>query len=125
MDSNVRSSLVWAGLMIASAAGLTALETVGVLPDGGERGFGVVMGLVLGWTGNQMPKWGAGQHCSSDAEAFRMRRFAGIVLMLGGLAHALVWAFAPLGSAAYWSIVPVAVALAIIFAMVIGTRRIV
>lgn len=125
MNRSISSSLIWAGLMVASAAALTTLEKFGILPDGGERGVGVVMGLVLAWTGNQMPKLGAGNQCTSDGEAFRMRRFAGIVLMLGGLAHSAAWLLAPLDKAAYVSIAPVAVSLAIVFLMVVAKRRLV
>lgn len=125
MNNEIVSSLFWAALMIGSALALTALEGAGILPDGGERGTGVVIGLVLAWTGNMMPKWGAGKKCASDGEAFRMKRFAGIVMMLGGLGYAVAFVLAPLEQAAYWAMLPVVIALLIIFLMVLTKRRIV
>lgn len=125
MNNQILSSLVWAGLMVGSALGLTALEAAGVFPDAGERGFGVVMGLILAWTGNMMPKWGADKKCTSDGEAFRMKRFAGITMMLGGLGYALAYLLAPLDAAPYWAMAPVFVALSLIFIMVLIKRRIV
>ncbi|GGY37401.1 hypothetical protein [Parvularcula lutaonensis] len=125
MNNQVVSSLVWAGLMVGSAAALTALEGAGILPDGGERGFGVVMGLVLAWTGNMMPKWGADKKCASDGEAFRMKRFAGITMMLGGIGYAVAFFVAPLEKAPYWAMLPVVIALLVIFLMVLTKRRIV
>lgn len=125
MNKNISSSLIWAGLMIAGAAGLTFAEGAGILADGGERGAGLVMGLVLAWTGNQMPKWNAGKNCATDGEAFRMRRMAGIFMMLGGLGHAVAWLVAPLEIASFVSMVPVVVALLLVLIMVIVRRRVV
>lgn len=125
MNNQIVSSLIWAGLMVGSALALTALEGAGILPDGGERGTGVVIGLVLAWTGNLMPKWGAGNKCASDGEAFRMKRFAGITMMMGGLGYALAYFVAPLDDAASWAMLPVIVALTVIFIMVLIKRRLV
>ena len=125
MNPQINSSLIWAALMIGSALLLTMLEGQGIIPDGGERGTGVVIGLVLAWTGNLMPKWGAAKSCAKDGEAFRMRRFAGIVLMLGGIGYALAFVFAPLEQAAYWAMLPVVLALLMILLMVITKRRVV
>ena len=123
MNKQVMTSLFWAGAMIASAGLLVFLENLGIVSQGGERGYGVVIGLVLAWTGDQLPKVGAGNNCASDGEAFRMRRFAGAAFMVAGLLHALIWVIAPLDSAAWWSIPPVAIAMVLTLAMLIAKRR--
>ncbi len=125
MNRQIKSSLIWAALMVGSAQLLTILEGQGIIPDGGERGTGVVIGLVLAWTGNLMPKWGTAKSCATDGEAFRMRRFSGIVLMLGGIGYALAFLFAPLEQAAYWAMLPVILALLMILLMVIAKKRVV
>ena len=65
-----------------------------------ERIIGVMIGILLAWCGNAVPKTGpaACAECGA-ARGQNMRRFAGWMLTLAGLLHALVWLFAPLEEA--------------------------
>lgn len=120
MNRNIAASLVWAALMIAGALAVAYGQDAGWTDAGDQRGAGVVIGLVLAWTGNMVPKWGAGQECRGDA--FRMRRFAGLSLILGGLLHAAAWIIAPIVTAAWWSMAPVSVAMFVILGLVVSKR---
>ena len=94
-------ALILAGLLLALAAGLRLAEINGVIDaDTARRGVQVAVGLVLAGFANRMPKqirrW---RGPAADAREQRALRVGGWSLTLAGLAHAGLWAFAPLAVA--------------------------
>ena len=115
-------AIVLALAFLAVAAGLKYAESVGlVAPDMAQRAVQVMIGLTLAGFANVMPKRLGSQRLSLEAEA-RMqaaRRVGGWSLTLAGLAHTLVWIFAPLNIApvASMSVVGTGLAITIGFAV--------
>ncbi|MBX3562294.1 MAG: SdpI family protein [Sphingomonas sp.] len=105
---------------LAGAALLIALPLLGaadVLDAGlGQRLSGVAIGLILAAYGNIAPK----QLVRYDPESPRPARkqafirFSGRVFVIAGLAHALVWALAPIDRATLLSMIPVAAGLILV-----------
>lgn len=94
-------ALILAGLLLALAAGLRMAEGNGVIDaDTARRGVQVGIGLILAGFANRMPKqirrW---RGTAADAREQRALRVGGWSLTLAGLAHAGLWAFAPLAVA--------------------------
>ena len=94
-------ALILAGLLLAVAAGLRLAEGNGVIDaDTARRGVQVAIGLILAGFANRMPKqirrW---RGATADAREQRALRVGGWSLTLAGLAHAGLWAFAPLAVA--------------------------
>lgn len=121
MNRTVVPALIWAALMIGGALAVAYAQQMGWVSGAEERGAGVVIGLILAWAGNMMPKWGSGKACAG--EPFRTRRTVGMMLMAGGILHAAIWALAPLEAAAWLSMVPVAVAMLLAVGVVMRMRR--
>ena len=95
--TQLRSSLIFAALMLISAGGLAYADRLGLASNGDERIVGVMIGVLLAWTGNIMPKWGPSDCGACDATRGQsMRRFAGWMFTLAGLAHAAIWVVAPI-----------------------------
>ncbi|WP_339932705.1 hypothetical protein [uncultured Brevundimonas sp.] len=105
-------ALILAGLLLALAAGLRLAEGNGMI-DGetARRGVQVAIGLILAAFANRMPKqirrWRGEQ---ADIREQRALRVGGWSLTLAGLAHAGLWAFAPLTVADTMAMVVVAAA---------------
>ena len=97
-----RSALVAAGILVVSV-GVAAVQRSGHLtdPNLSERAFQVILGLLVVWQANGVPKHlpplGAG--ACTPAEGQSIRRFVGMSLFLGGLGYAGVWLLAPMGVA--------------------------
>ena len=94
-------ALILAGLLLALAAGLRMAEANGVIDtDTARRGVQVAIGLILAGFANRMPKqirrW---RGPAADAREQQALRVGGWSLTLAGLAHAGLWAFAPLAVA--------------------------
>lgn len=92
--NQIITALIFAGLMLASSWGINHAQDLGWIGGEPERAMGVVSGLVLIYFGNFLPKQAATE-CGSCSNAFRMRRFAGQMLMLGGAVSAIIWIIAP------------------------------
>lgn len=109
-------------VFLATAAGLKYAESVDlVAPDMAQRAVQVMIGLTLAGFANMMPKRLGSQRLSLEAEA-RMqaaRRVGGWFLTLAGLAHAVIWALAPVSvaPAASMSVVGTGLAITIGFAV--------
>ncbi len=90
-------ALIFALLILLAAWSMRWAEAQGLITDGAERAAGVVLGLILIWMGNLMPKQVPDQ-CPNcvDGRAFAMRRFAGWMFIVCGVALGLMWIFAPL-----------------------------
>ncbi|MFT4911646.1 MAG: hypothetical protein ACI9YM_000216 [Brevundimonas sp.] len=94
-------ALILAGLLLAVAGGLRLVESQGLIDaDTARRGVQVAIGLVLAAFANRMPKQvGRWRGVLADARERRALRVGGWSLTLAGLAHAGLWAFAPLAVA--------------------------
>lgn len=123
MNRQITTSLVFAALILGVALGSRVLNDSGVMTIDPARINGVVIGMVLIWMGNMMPKRNPEKTCGNDpAAAFRMKRFAGMLMMLGGIGHAAIWLTLPVGQAEWASMVPVAATAAIVLATAFRTR---
>jgi hypothetical protein len=103
-------------LILGTAAGLNyaqSLELIG--PDAARRTMQVMIGLVLAAYANLMPKdvgrWRASAVAVARAQS--MLRVGGWSMTLAGLAHAGLWAFAPLAVADIAAMAVVAAAMLI------------
>lgn len=96
------------GLRFASAEGM-------VTDDLARRAVQVLIGLTLAAYGNVMPKQLGGSRRSAEAEtrAQAALRVGGWSMTLAGLAHAGLWAFAPLAFANTAAMVVVMAAVAV------------
>ncbi len=109
------SALFFAGLILATALFISFGEQRGFVGDGAERQAGALMGIILMWFGNLLPKQAPSGCATCGAEgATRMHLFAGQMLVAAGLIHALIWVFAPYEHANFWAAASVATALAIV-----------
>lgn len=105
-------ALILAALLLALAAGLRLAEGNGLIDgDTARRGVQVAIGLILAAFANRMPKqirrWRGDQ---ADIREQRALRVGGWSLTLAGLAHAGLWAFAPLAVADTMAMMVVAAA---------------
>lgn len=105
-------ALILAGFLLALAAGLRLAEGNGLIDgDTARRGVQVAIGLILAAFANRMPKqirrWRGDQ---ADIREQRALRVGGWSLTLAGLAHAGLWAFAPLAVADTMAMMVVAAA---------------
>ena len=119
----ILEALFFAALIIGAAFFVKHGQSQGWLEDSAERQAGVIMGIILMWFGNNLPKTpkkNCGQ-CSSS-QSFSMRRFAGALLMLAGALHSLAWVFAPIDLANYLAMIAVASALLIIILRSLFTK---
>lgn len=90
-------TLIFAGVFLGAAATIRLLSPEHLSRDLGQRLLGVMMGLVVAFYANAVPKalsplWR--MHCDPAAEQ-AMRRFVGWTLTLGGAAYAVTWLIAP------------------------------
>lgn len=89
--TSIKSSLIWAGGIIALALASSFAQSQGYIDD--EASSRIVLGatgLMIAWLGNQMPKTFV-----PSADARSVNRVAGWSLAISGLIYALLWAFAP------------------------------
>lgn len=102
-----------AAVFLAVAAGLRFAAAEAMITDDlAQRAVQVIIGLGLAAYANVMPKQLGGPRNSAEAEtrAQAALRVAGWSMTLAGLAHAGLWAFAPLPFASTASMVLVAAA---------------
>ena len=114
---SIRPALVIAGAQLVGALLLVLARKQGLISfDTTVRGAMVLIGLSIAATGNRIPKMpdGLPPHTLSLA-ALRQSvlRIAGWAMMLGGLAFAGFWAFAPRDVAAVGSIIALGGSLAV------------
>lgn len=116
--AELRFSVAAAAVMIALSLGVFAARAAGLIDearsDVGLRLAGVVSGLVIAAFGNVIPKKLVRFDPADPARKLALQRFTGWVIVLAGLANALVWAIAPMDRAALWSMVPLVAALALV-----------
>lgn len=83
-------------LIIVAALGLDIAKDAGVVTDADERITGVIIGILLAWTGNAMPKRRAECDGCDPSAGLALRRFAGWLFVMAGAAHAVIWLVAPI-----------------------------
>lgn len=124
---DVKASLGIAGGVLAVSAVLAGLEGMGVIEGNiAERAIGIVLGLVVILYGNEIPKILAPMDRGADpARRQALQRFAGWVMVLGGVGYLLAFALMPIEYAAYAAIACGVVAIGIVFARCLMVRTIV
>jgi hypothetical protein len=88
------------------------------------RGIEVLMGLMIAFYGNAIPKTLL-RFREGKAEGGRtqsLRRTIGWLLTVGGLGFAAVWASAPLSKAAGWSMAVIGTAIGLIVVSIVRTH---
>ncbi|MDZ4364738.1 ammonium transporter [Brevundimonas sp.] len=88
--TSIKSSLIWAGGIIALALASSFAQSQGYIDD--DASARIVLGatgLMIAWFGNQMPKTFV-----PSAGARSVNRVAGWSLAISGLIYAVLWVFA-------------------------------
>ena len=120
---SVRAYLVIGGVQVIGCLLLVLAKRQGLIDgEGVMRGALVLIGLGLAASGNMIPKMMDGQQPHTLALAAlrqKIMRIAGWALMLGGLAFAGLWAFAPTDVAQVWAMVALGVSLAVMIGFVV------
>lgn len=114
----LRFSVAGAAVMIAMSLGVFAARAVGLIDaansDLALRLAGVASGLIVAGFGNVIPKRLVRFDPADPARKLALQRFTGRVIVLAGLANALIWAIAPMDRAALWSMAPLLGALGLV-----------
>ncbi|MEL7313215.1 MAG: hypothetical protein AAFN07_16985 [Pseudomonadota bacterium] len=113
--NSVRSALLVAGLILLGAW---------IVKQGGwiDPGFaaegryqGLIMGLIVAWSGNALPKRLAEERRACTTRAgYKKRHRIGLAFVLGGLGYSLAWLAAPIDVAAPLAITWMLLALAVV-----------
>ena len=109
MKKEVVSSLVWAAGLIALALAASLARQQGHIDgDGVTRLVMGVIGLMLVWFGNRMPKVFVPGPLTQ-----RVNRVGGWSMVISGLIYAGFWAFAPIDAAVWGGCAAVAAGIAV------------
>ena len=123
----LRFSVAAAGMMIALSLAMFAARAARLLDAGnadlGLRLAGVFSGVVIAAFGNVVPKKLVRFDPADPARKLALQRFVGRVIVLAGLANALIWGLAPIERAALWSMAALLAALALILIRCAGGRK--
>jgi len=115
---NLRFSIAGAAVMVALSLTVLVARATGLIDaangDVGLRLAGVASGLIIVAFGNVIPKKLVRFDPADPARKLALQRFSGWVIVLAGLANALIWASAPMDRAALWSMAPLVGAMALI-----------
>ena len=122
-----QKQLAWgiagAAVLILLPLGAIAARNWGLVEDSGHdppgRLYGIAAGLIIAAYGNIAPRKLVRYDPGSPRPARRQAaiRFSGWAFVLGGLANALIWALvSPIDRAATLSMIPLALALVLVFA---------
>jgi hypothetical protein len=125
-SSDLRASLIFAGLMlaIALAARLAPWFGLTVAPDFKQRALMVIVAAFIVSIGNDIPKRLTSLTCR-DADAGRIQsfqRFAGWTWVLAGLAVCLGWFVLPRPAASALTLIVLPLAMALTVGGVFGVR---
>lgn len=92
MNNTLRSELAWGvGILVLAIGASAAREAGHVDGDTVTRIVMAAIGLMLAWFGNRIPK-----RIVPAVWAQRASRVSGWTMVLSGLVHAGLWAFAPI-----------------------------
>ncbi len=123
----LRFSIAVAAAMVGMTLGVLVARRAGLIDASDStvwlRLAGVASGLIIAAYGNVIPKKLVRFDPADPARKLALQRFSGRVIVLAGLANALVWAIAPMDRAALWSMVPLAAAIALILFRCTRRRR--
>lgn len=98
MNKDIKAGLAWAAAILAVAfAAILARQAGYIDADAARRSATVMIGLMVAWMGNRMPKAFVPSAC---ARQFRL--VGGWSMLLSGLVYAGLWAFAPTQVAFTW-----------------------
>lgn len=113
MTKSIKSGLILGAVQIGAALASVAAASLGWISfDMSLRLTMAVIGLVLVYQANLVPKSAAGRSANYQA----VKRVTGWALVLGGLGYAAAWMFAPIEAAALVSMAAVIAAIIYIFA---------
>jgi hypothetical protein len=121
----ILSGILFGLLFVVVALGLkwAAVHHI-VSSDSPVRGIEVLMGLMIAFYGNAIPKtlqrFREGKGESGRLQS--LRRTIGWLLTVGGLGFAAVWASAPLSEAAGWSMAVIGTAIGLIILSIVWTH---
>lgn len=119
MNPSVKSSLVLAGASIITALAAAGARNIGLIEeDTATRISMTVIGLVIAWYGNVMPKTAPVR----SPRAIANQRLAGYALAVAGLINAAIWIWAPMDYAAELSTVPILIAMAVVLVRIFVLR---
>jgi len=112
------AALAWGGDILALSLSADLARRLGYVDgDVSRRVVTSVIGLMVAWTGNRMPKAFVPSAC-----ARQFRRVGGWSMMLSGLVYAGLWAFAPIQVAFTWGCAAVIAGMAVTIAYGLSLR---
>jgi hypothetical protein len=120
------SSIIFALLILVAALALKRAAAFHLVSgDIPMRGVQTIMGLLLAFYGNAIPKNVLRFREGEGGRIQSLRRTSGWLLTVAGLGYAAIWASAPLSEAANWSmaVVGVATGLVAVYALWIHVTR--
>jgi hypothetical protein len=122
---SILSSIIFALLFAPAALGLKWAAAHHIVSgDIPVRGMEMLMGLLIAFYGNAIPK--TLQHLregrSESGRVQSLRRTIGWLLTVGGLGFAAVWASAPLSEAVGWSMAVMGTAIGLIVVSIVWTH---
>jgi hypothetical protein len=124
---SLRLAVAYAATILVLAEAFAVARGTGVITADTEslslRWFGIFCGLVIVYFGNIVPRKACVDPASPDAARLqKLRRYTAWVMVLAGVANTAIWMFAPIKQAAFWSMVPLAAALALIALRIMASR---
>jgi hypothetical protein len=125
---SLRFAVSYAATMLALAEAFAIARATGSIAANDEsfalRLLGIAGGLVIVFYGNIAPKKAICFDPASPDAARRqaVQRYTAWVLVLAGIANTLIWALAPIKQAALWSMVPLAVGLALVVLRFVASK---
>lgn len=120
MKKSIKAALVQVGVTFAIAAVATVLHKTGVIDqDTTTRVLMVWIGLLTAWQSNTTPK----ETPTASARKRAVNRLTGWAFVISGLTYSAIWLFAPIGPAAVWSMIPIALAGVTVITYCLSTRN--
>lgn len=102
--NSIRSALYYAAFIIGAALILKTLEWAGYVsgdPDEiAQRFVQIAVGTMFLWYANRIPKISVAKPDCTFTKEDQIRRFAGRVLVVGGIGYVLAWVISPFDVAA-------------------------
>jgi hypothetical protein len=118
MSNRILSSLAAAVLLVGVSIAMVVGRRAGIIGDEPTRGVMVIIGLLLAFYSNAIPK----TVTARSARAQQVKRMAGWTFVLAGVGYALVWAFAPFANAPDLSMVVVGSGMALVIGACLWAR---
>ncbi|MEO0365743.1 MAG: hypothetical protein AAF265_09645 [Pseudomonadota bacterium] len=122
--NSIRSALVVAGLILVGTWIITFSGWIDPAFAAQGRFQGLIMGLIVAWSGNALPKRLAEEKRACLARAgYKKRQRIGLAFVLGGAGYSLAWLAAPIDIAAPLAITSMLLALAIVALIVKASAK--